>query len=141
AAAVGVAWAAGFTAVWHRVENANPLWFVAAIGGQALAYLGYTFAYREVARIERGPELELPRAAALVATGFGAFVAPSGIAVDLDALRRAGLSRREARVRVLGLGALEYAVLAPAACACAIVILVWGVARPGPGLTLPWAIA
>ncbi len=45
------------------------------------------------------------------------------------------------RVRVFGLGALEYAVLAPAACISAIVILVWGVAKPDPALTLPWAIA
>src|SRR5439155_26234802 len=104
----------------------------------ALAYAGYTFAYREVARLEHGPELELPQAAALVAVGFGAFLAPGGFAVDIHALRRAGLSHREARLRVFGLGALEYAVLAPAAFVSAIVILSWGVGEPGPSLTMPW---
>jgi uncharacterized membrane protein YbhN (UPF0104 family) len=137
-AIVGVAWAAGFANVWHTLRNANWIWFLAALGGQALAYAGYTFAYREVARLEHGPELELPQAAALVAVGFGAFLAPGGFAVDMDALRRAGLSRREARLRVFGLGALEYAVLAPAAFVSAIVILSWGVGEPGPSLTIPW---
>jgi uncharacterized membrane protein YbhN (UPF0104 family) len=88
--------------------------------------------------VEGGPQLELPRAAALVAAGFGAFIAPGGFAVDIDALHRAGLSRREARMRVFGLGALEYSVLAPAACISAIVILTSGVGTPGPGLTIPW---
>jgi uncharacterized membrane protein YbhN (UPF0104 family) len=135
---VGVAWTAGFAKVWHTLQNANWIWFPAALGGQALAYVGYTFAYREVARVEGGPQLELPRAAALVAAGFGAFLAPGGFAVDIHALQRAGLSQREARMRVFGLGALEYAVLAPAACISAGVILTWDVAKPGPGVTIPW---
>jgi hypothetical protein len=42
---------------------------------------------------------------------------------------------------VLGLGALEYAVLAPAACIAAIVLLVHSQGPPNFGLTLPWAIA
>jgi uncharacterized membrane protein YbhN (UPF0104 family) len=138
AALIGVAWAAGFTRVWHTLQNANSIWFPAALGGQALAYLGYTFAYREVARVEGGPELELPRAAALVAAGFGGLIAAGGFAVDLHALQRAGLSRREARLRVFGLSALEYAVLGPAAFISAVVILSWNVGRPGPSLTIPW---
>ena len=45
------------------------------------------------------------------------------------------------RVRVLGLGALEYALLAPAACIVAIQLLAHGALAPSLGLTLPWAIA
>ncbi len=48
--------------------------------------------------------------------------------------------RQEVRVRVLGLGALEYALLAPAACVVAIQLLADG-HSPSLGLTLPWAIA
>jgi uncharacterized membrane protein YbhN (UPF0104 family) len=80
-------------------------------------------------------------ALAAVTAGFGAFVAQGGFAVDLHAFRQAGVSDREARVRVLGLGALEYALLAPAACITAIALLWSGVAKPPEALTLPWAIA
>jgi len=44
-------------------------------------------------------------------------------------------------VRVLGLGALEYALLAPATCIVAILLLLDHVHQPGTSLTMPWAIA
>jgi hypothetical protein len=44
----------------------------------------------------------------------GVFVQGGGFALDRAALEPTGLSGREARERVLGLGSLEYAVLAPA---------------------------
>ena len=43
-------------------------------------------------------------------------------------------------MRVLGLGALEYALLAPATCITAIALLVMGVAKPAPALTLPFRV-
>ena len=94
-----------------------------AVGGELVAYAGYTAAYREVARVEDGAELKVPKAAALVAAGFGVFVHGGGFALDRMALRRAGLSEKDARRRVLGLGTLEYAVLAPATLAAAIVVV------------------
>ena len=114
-------------------------WLGVATCGELLAYAGYTAAYREVARVGRGAELEVPKAAALVAAGFGVFVHGGGFALDRMALRRAGLSQREARRRVLGLGTLEYAVLAPATLAAAIVVVIW---HPtiSASLTLPWII-
>ena len=63
-------------------------------------------AYRGVARAEEGAELRVPHAAALVATGFGVFVLAGGFALDEAALARAGLTKREARERVLGLAGL-----------------------------------
>jgi uncharacterized membrane protein YbhN (UPF0104 family) len=75
-----------------------------------------------------------------VAAGFGSFVARGGFAVDVHAFKQAGLTDQEVRVRVLGLGALEYALLAPAACVVAIQLLADG-HSPSLGLTLPWAIA
>src|SRR5581483_2297404 len=53
-----------------------------ALAGEALAYLGYTLAYREVARVEDGRELRLPRLFALVASGFGVFIPHGGFAAD-----------------------------------------------------------
>jgi uncharacterized membrane protein YbhN (UPF0104 family) len=137
---VAVAWAAGFGDVLHRLGHPRPLWISLALLGQVVAYFGYMLAYREVARVERGPELGVMKLAAVVFTGFGVFVAHGGFSADVVALRGTGISKREARVRVMGLGALEYVILAPAACACAIIILAHGSNKPNFGMTLPWAI-
>jgi uncharacterized membrane protein YbhN (UPF0104 family) len=136
-----VAWYAGFGHVWARIHAVQPIWFLVALGAEAMAYVGYVLSYREVSRVEEGPEMPVRDALAAVAAGFGAFVAQGGFAVDLHAFRETGITDREARVRVLGLGALEYALLAPATCIAAIALLVMGVAKPAPALTLPWAIA
>jgi uncharacterized membrane protein YbhN (UPF0104 family) len=136
-----VAWYAGFGNVWARIHAVQPIWFLVALGAEAMAYVGYVLSYREVSRVEEGPEMPVRDALAAVAAGFGAFVAQGGFAVDLHAFRETGITDREARVRVLGLGALEYALLAPATCIAAIALLVMGVAKPAPALTLPWAIA
>ena len=141
AALLGVSWAAGFAAVGARLRHVDVIWLPIALAAEAVAYVGYVFAYREVARVEDGPELPHSRALALVATGFGVFIARGGFAVDLHAFRHEGVDDREARVRVLGLGALEYALLAPATCIVAILLLVDHVHTPATGLTMPWAIA
>ncbi|MGN6431894.1 MAG: lysylphosphatidylglycerol synthase domain-containing protein [Gaiellaceae bacterium] len=140
AAIVGVAWAAGFGAVAERMRHADAEWLPIALAAETLAYVGYVLAYREVARVDDGPSLPHRRALALVATGFGVFVARGGFSIDLHAFRQE-VSDREARVRVLGLGALEYALLAPATCIVAILLLLDHVRTPGTGVTMPWAIA
>ncbi|HZT16400.1 MAG TPA: lysylphosphatidylglycerol synthase domain-containing protein [Gaiellaceae bacterium] len=138
-ALVGLAWTVGFGAVLHRLIHPHWFWLWIAIAGEAVAYVGYTAAYREVATAEDGAELRVPLAAALVSTGFGVFVHSGGFALDRIALERAGLSATEARRRVLGLGALEYAVLAPATLVAAVVVVFF---HPGvsSGLTFPWII-
>lgn len=140
-AAVGISWAAGFEAVLHELRRVDPVWLPVAFGMEVAAYFGYVVAYRELARAEGGPRLGLGRAGAIVAAGFGAFVIRGGFVVDRQALEDAGLEPREARVRVLGLGALEYAVLAPAAALAAVILLVRGSTHPSLGFTLPWLIA
>jgi uncharacterized membrane protein YbhN (UPF0104 family) len=141
AAVIGVSWAAGLDAVADRLRHVDAWWLPLALAAEALAYIGYVLAYREVARVDGGRELPHSRALALVATGFGAFVARGGFAVDLHGFRQECVDDREARVRVLGLGALEYALLAPAVCIVAILMLLEHVQRPASGLTMPWAIA
>jgi uncharacterized membrane protein YbhN (UPF0104 family) len=138
-ALVGLAWVAGIGKVLHGLVHPHWLWLGVAVAGEVAAYVGYTVAYREVARAEDGAELEVPRAAALVATGFGAFVHGGGFALDRVALRRAGLSEKEARRRVYGLSVLEYAVLAPAALVASVLVLVQhqSISR---SLTLPWIV-
>jgi uncharacterized membrane protein YbhN (UPF0104 family) len=140
-ALVGISWAAGFDAVLHELRRVDPIWLPVAFGMEVAAYFGYVVAYRELARAEGGPRLGLGRAGAIVAAGFGAFVIRGGFVVDRQALEAAGLDPRQARVRVLGLGALEYAVLAPAAALAAVILLVRGSTHASLGFTLPWLIA
>ncbi len=131
---------AGVETVWARLQGVHPIWFLAAFGAEIVAYLGYMLGYREVSRVDEGPKMANRRTAAAVAAGFGPFVTQGGFAIDLHAFKMTGISDREARVRVLGLGALEYALLAPAACIASIQLLASG-ARTPMGLTLPWAVA
>jgi uncharacterized membrane protein YbhN (UPF0104 family) len=140
-ALVGISWAAGFGNVLHELRHLDPIWLPVAFGMELAAYFGYVVAYREVARLEGGPRLGLGRAGAIVAAGFGAFVVRGGFVVDRQALEAAGLDPRQARARILGLGALEYAVLAPAAALAAVILLARGSTHPSLGFTLPWAIA
>ena len=132
---------AGFEPVWDRLQHVNPIWFLVAFGAEIVAYVGYVIGYREVARVDEGPKMNHGDAAAAVAAGFGPFVTGGGFALDLHAFKLQGVTDREARVRVLGLGALEYATLAPAACIASILLLAAGAHTPNIGLTLPWAVA
>jgi uncharacterized membrane protein YbhN (UPF0104 family) len=138
-ALLGLASTVGIQRALTKLVHPHWPWLGAALGGELLAYAGYTAAYREIARVEDGAELQVPKAAALVAAGFGVFIHGGGFALDRMALRRAGLAEKEARRRVLGLGTLEYAVLAPLTLAAAIVV---AVRHPtiSPSLTLPWII-
>ncbi len=132
---------AGPDRILGRLFAINPIWFAVALGAETLAYLGYTVSYREVVRVEEGQLMLHRDAVAAVAAGFGPFVARGGFAIDRHAFKKAGLSDRDVRVRVMGLGALEYALLSPAACIVAIMLLVDGVRTPSYALTMPWAIA
>jgi len=134
-----VAGAAGYVAVASHVRHANWYWIPFAIAGAVVAHVGYTFAYREVAHVGRGVRLGTLRAGAIVAAGFGMFIPRGGFAVDIEALEDLGVPRDEARIRVLGLGSLEYAVLATGALVCAIFMLVDH--HPAQrAVTLSWAI-
>ena len=105
-ATAGLCWMAGFGAIAHRLLHPQCFWLPVALGAEIAAYIGYVLAYRGVARAEEGDELRVPHAAALVATGFGVFVLAGVFALDEAALARAGLTKREARERVLGLAGL-----------------------------------
>jgi uncharacterized membrane protein YbhN (UPF0104 family) len=140
-AAVGIAWTAGFGRVLDVLRDANPVWLPVAFGMELVAYVGYVIAYRAVVGLEGGPRLGLARTGAIVAAGFGAFVVRGGFVLDRHALEDAGLEPQEARARVIGLGVLEYAVLAPATALAAVILLARGSTHPSLGFTLPWVIA
>ena len=141
AAAFGVADIAGYERLAAIVRTLHLDWLAVCFGGQVLAYLGYVLAVRAVARAGGGPRLSFSLSARTVVAGFGVYAAAhtsGGFSVDYWALRRAGVPRREALARVLGLGALEYAVLAPAALVSALVLLAGEGGHVQDAMTLPW---
>jgi uncharacterized membrane protein YbhN (UPF0104 family) len=138
-AAILVAGAAGYVAVASHIRHANTYWFPFAIAGAVAAHVGYTFAYREVANVGRSVKLGTLRAGAIVAAGFGMFIPRGGFAVDIEALEDLGVPSEEARVRVLGLGSLEYAVLATGTLVCAIFLLLDD-PHAQRAVTLSWTI-
>jgi uncharacterized membrane protein YbhN (UPF0104 family) len=138
-ATIFVAGAAGYVAVASRLRHADWYWIPFAMAGAVAAHVGYTFAYREVAHVGRGVKLGALRAGAIVAAGFGMFIPRGGFAVDIEALEDLGVPRDEARIRVLGLGSLEYAVLATGALICAIFLLL-NHSDAQRAVTLSWTI-
>ena len=128
--AAGALIAVATVAGWHDVVGAawpiHPAWIGLCVGGQVLALAGYTAAFRSVTAAGGCRPLPTRDAADVVTAGFGAFALGGGFAIDRHALNEAGHDPRESTVRVLGLGALEYAVLAPAACGAALALLLEG---------------
>lgn len=140
-AVVAIAGAWGFTAFADAWADLHPGWLALAVCAGVLAFAVYAIAYRAVARIHGGPLLGLPLTARVVAAGFGAFAVGGGFSLDKRALYAIESDRRAATVRVLGLGALEWALLAPAAWVSAVVLLVRGNSSVMPSLLWPWALA
>ena len=133
---------AGAEPLHRALRHLHPEWLLLCFGGQLLAYFGYVLAVRDTARVDGGPSLSFGRTVQGVVGGFGVFAATrtsGGFAVDYWVLRSAGEDRDGAVARVLALGALEYAVLAPAALCSAIALLVSG-ADVSLTLTLPWLL-
>lgn len=139
AALAGVAWAAGFEQVGDLLRTPSWEWFPVALAGEIVAYIGYTLAYREIAGAHPAPSLPFRDALAVVATGFGVFIARGGFAADFEVLQGHCDNETDARHRVLGLGMLEYVVLAPVTCVAACVLLLHG-SHISTGFTMPWAI-
>ncbi|HLB21567.1 MAG TPA: lysylphosphatidylglycerol synthase transmembrane domain-containing protein [Solirubrobacteraceae bacterium] len=127
-------------ALWRTLEQMQPVWLLAALGFELISYVGYVLAYRATVLATGQPRLSLLLTIRLVVAGFGPFVALGGFSFDRHALSAVHRSRREARRQVLALGVVEYLLLAPAACVCA-VILLFDAHRASLALTLPWAFA
>ena len=139
-AVAGLAYLAGAERLDRATRHLHLIWLVLCFFGEAIAYAGYVLAVRDTAKVDNGPKLSFGNSTQAVVGGFGVFAATrssGGFAVDYWALRRAGADRDGAVARVLALGALEYAILAPAALCCAIALLA-GDQGVSLGLTLPW---
>lgn len=137
--AIAAAWGFGaFTDAWSNLH-----WgWLALAGCAALLSLGaYVVSYRAVSAVRDGPSVRLALAVRVVLAGFAPFAAGGGFALDKRVFHALEDDHDAATVRVLGLGALEWALLAPAAWISAVVLLAVGDSRPMPSLLWPWAIA
>ena len=138
--ALAIAWVTGADAVGRAFEHVRPAWIGLIAGAELLAYPAYALAYRSVAQVHGHAPLELPLVGRVVAAGFGPFAVAGGFGLDRQALHALHEDERSARVRVLGLGMLEWALLAPTVCVVSIVFLAQD-ADILPSLLWPWAIA
>lgn len=116
-------------------------WLALAAGAQLLAIPAYVLAYRAVVQVHGGPPMAVPLAVRIVTAGFGPFAVQGGFSVDRSALQAIHDDEHEATVRVLSLGALEWALLAPAAWVSAVVSLSSADSSVLDSLAWPWAIA
>jgi uncharacterized membrane protein YbhN (UPF0104 family) len=137
---VGIAASDSPRALWRAFEQMQPQWLAVAFGFELLSYLGYVLAYRSTVLDGSKERLSVMLTVRLVVAGFGPFVPLGGFSFDRAALRSVHRSRREARRQVLALGVIEYLLLAPAACVCALLLLLEG-GKASPVLTLPWVFA
>jgi uncharacterized membrane protein YbhN (UPF0104 family) len=131
---------AGLDQVRDVTSRLDARWLVICLGAELLGYVGYVLALRNIARVDGGPRLSFALTARTVVSGFGVYAAAhaaGGFALDYWALRRAGLERDKAIARVAGLGVLEYAVLAPVALVCALILFAGG-EHVQDSMTLPW---
>lgn len=145
--AVGVVALIGKVAHYRELldalERAHKPWFPLCLAGELLAYAGYIAAYRDFARVDRGPCFPLGMTIQIVAIGFGAFVAASSAAtlgVDYWALHQAGETRHEAARRVLALNTLEWAILAAFACLSGAALLATRESEAPLEMELAWLI-
>jgi uncharacterized membrane protein YbhN (UPF0104 family) len=127
-------------ALWRGIQEMQPLWLLAALGAEFVAYVGYVLAYRATISGPGRPPLDLMLAVRLVVAGFGPFVPLGGFSFDRRALAAVHRNHREARRQVLALGVVEYLLLAPAACVCALILLLQ-TRHASLELTLPWVFA
>ncbi len=139
-AVVAIAAAYGFGAFAHAWAHVRPGWLAFSFGAVLLAIPAYALAYRDVLGAGGGPEVPSSLVATLVIAGFAPMWPGGGFALDRRALNAVHHSKREARQRVLGLGALEWALLAPAVLVAAAVLLAVGDHRVLSSLLWPWVI-
>lgn len=139
-AVLAIAQVSGGHAVARAFSDVDAGWIALIAGAELITYPAYVIAYRSIARVHGHAPLALPLVARVVVAGFGPFAVGGGFGIDRQALHALHEDERSARVRVLALGTLEWAVLAPATCIVSIALLLSG-ADVRESLVWPWAVA
>jgi hypothetical protein len=137
AAGTGLAFLAGFDKVRAVAGRFDGFWLMVLVGALLISFVGYYLAYRGIFEVEDGPRLSRPQMRAVVAAGFGGFLAHGGGALDQYALEAAGAEEADAKARVAALGGMEHGVLAIGGCAAAIILVATGRGQPPLDFTCP----
>jgi uncharacterized membrane protein YbhN (UPF0104 family) len=140
-AGIGLASIAGFGHVATVLAQFNWRWLLLMPGAWIVSYLGYYFAYLGIFRVKGGPAMRRRTIAAVALAGFGGFLAYRGASLDGYALRTAGASDLDAKVRVGALTGLEQGTLAIAGCGFSVAALVAGAHGIPASVTWAWAVA
>jgi len=135
----------GSSAGWGRLtrvseENHDWAWLGVCLAGELVAYAGYVFTVRDMARVDESAKMSLAFSLQTVVAGFGVFAATrssGGFAVDNWAFQKAGASEHEAAARAVGLGLLEYLVLSVGALVASIALFFRLDGHAGASTTLP----
>jgi uncharacterized membrane protein YbhN (UPF0104 family) len=130
----------GADAVGRAFDHVDAVWIGLIAGAEFLAYPAYILAYRAIADIHGRAPITLPVVARVVVAGFGPFAIGGGFGIDRQVLQAVHEDERSARVNVVALGILEWAVLAPTTWVVSVVLLATG-ANILPSLLWPWAVA
>ena len=125
--------------IGRALDSIDVPWIALVAAAELLTYPAYTLAYRSLAQVHGHAPPSLPIVARIVVAGFGPFALSGGFGIDKQALHALHEDERSARVRVMALGVLEWAVLAPLGCVVSIVLLAHGSSIPA-SLLWPWAI-
>ncbi len=139
-AVVLIAHVTGANAIGHAFQDVDLPWLALVAVAELLTYPAYMVAYRSIACMHGHAAMSLPMVARIVVAGFGPFSLAGGFGIDKQALETIDSDERSARIRVIALGTLEWAVLAPVACGVSIYFLISG-ENVMPSLIWPWAVA
>jgi uncharacterized membrane protein YbhN (UPF0104 family) len=135
---------AGFSNLSETFEGGDWRWLAVCAIGQVVVFAGYAGALRRAIAFEGGPRIGSGLSLRLVLATFSlaqlfAAGGAAGLAVTYWALRRVGMARRTAAIRLIGLSTAVYLVFGLIGWAAALAALVVGVAPLG--MTLPWLVA
>lgn len=117
----------------------RPGWIVVVAIAQAVSFVPYMASYRQMTVVAGLRPPSLPVLVTVVLSGFGPFLLGGGFHRDQKTLEEVYGDPHTARVPVVGIIALEWAVLAPVACVSAIILLIVG-GRVMSSLLWPWAL-
>ncbi len=138
-AVIVIADLSGADSMGRVFQDFRPSWIALIAGAELLTYPAYVLAYRSIACLHGHNPMALPLVTRVVVAGFGPFAITGGFGIDKQALHALHEDEHSARVRVLALGVLEWAVLAPTTSVVAIVFLATD-ANIMSSLLWPWAV-
>jgi uncharacterized membrane protein YbhN (UPF0104 family) len=136
---------AGYGNIGEALRGADPRFAAVAPIAQALALTGYIAAFRSLVRFDGGPRLSrwlATRAvfASLGATRLFAAAGAGGLAVAYWVLRRAGLQRHDAVIRVLAFNTGVFGVFGVGAAAAGLARLLGASPKVPEAMAWAWLI-